>query len=203
MKVTKDINLFQFKALLDSGLSLTDVYLLEMIDDNKSVLGLGDCITMSLYNLEGMGFIDEHHNITLEGKNFLKDVYSKDLKLRAKKKTPVTYDKRFEDWWNEYPPIDKFDDFSGSRTLRNKKDDCHELYVEILKEGRFTHQELLDCVRIEVEARKQDSYNKLENQLTFMKATSSYLNSRQFENYIAEVRKGKKQRVVDKGTVTF
>jgi hypothetical protein len=194
MKISKDISVFQFQGLIKAGLSLSHIYFLELIDDDKIVKDIEgyEPYLNELYNL---GCLDSNLEITIQGKNLLKEVYShEDVKrLKNKKKE---YDERFLEWWDAYPRSDDFwvtfkekDSFAGERTLRVKKDECQTKYLELLK--CYPHDKMLEAIKYEKEARRDQSYVRNKNMLTYMRSTHPYLNDiENIEKYLILLAKG-------------
>lgn len=112
------------------------------------------------------------------------------------KKKAVEYSVEFTEWWEAYPASDNFEyagiEFNGTRSLKVKKDDCAVMYDVILNEGdkNEIHQSLLEALKWEVEARKDQSVIRSKNEMSFMSATSAYLYKRIFFTYIPLAKKG-------------
>jgi len=143
------------------------------------------------------GLITDQCKLTLSGQavlDFLQEEISETTPL--KKKTSI--DSEFERWWKAYPGTDTFvykgKTFSGTRSLRNKKDDCKLKLKKILDEGEYTIDELIAALEYEVLQKKENSYKAKENKLKYMQNSLTYLNQRTFESYIELIREG--------GTVT-
>lgn len=104
----------------------------------------------------------------------------------AKEKT--SYNRLFQEWLDLYPKSPNFEiggkQFTGTRSLHTKKEECQVKYLKILDEKKVSHQQLLDCLQKEVEMRHNESFRKGSNEIQYMKATISYLNSRSWEIYL-------------------
>ena len=100
----------------------------------------------------------------------------------------------FEAWWKAYPGTDTFvhkgNNFTGSRSLRTKKDDCKIKFDKILEEGEYTVEEMIAALQYEVLQKKENSVKQKANKLTFMQNSLTYLNQRTFEPFIELVREG-------------
>ena len=199
MKLTSLINLFQFDQLLSSGITLEHIYFLEMTDDLKRVdkLPMSD---LTLQELLVMGYIDDNQDITLEGKNLLKEVYDKSRKKTAPKKKKE-YDPRFLEWWESYPRDPEWGEYIDSRTLRVNKSNCQELFLKLLK--RYTTEELINGLKYEIAHRKEESRLKKENIMMYMQSTEPYLN--QFDEkaikYVEKAKKGMYKPKVNKENI--
>lgn len=112
-------------------------------------------------------------------------VYSPKEKV---KKAKAEYSPEFKEWWETFQSTDNFEyagvEFNGTRTLRVKKDECAVLYENILREGVYTHQEMVKALVWEKEARMDQSVVRNKNEFTYSSSTHPYLNQRKFETYI-------------------
>jgi hypothetical protein len=140
------------------------------------------------------GLITEEQKITLTGKElikFINDVEEENKDVKVPKKKII---EGFDLWWKTYPGTDTFvysgKTFSGTRSLRAKKEDCKKKFNDILEEGEYTVQELVDALQFEVDQKKLNSVKEKTNKLTFMQNSLTYLNQRTFEPFIELVRAG-------------
>lgn len=105
---------------------------------------------------------------------------------RSKNKVQVEYSEDFLKWWEAYPPTDNFTyrgiDYIGTRTLRLKKEECFTEYIKLSEE--YGVQRMLNALNKEVQVRKDVSAQKSQNQLTYMKGTVPYLNSKSFKVFL-------------------
>jgi hypothetical protein len=103
-------------------------------------------------------------------------------------------DDEFERWWKAYPGTDTFSykgkSFSGSRSMRVKKDECKVKLKKILEEGEYTIDELIAALEFEVLQKKENSLKTGTNKLSFQQNSLTYLNQRTFEPFIELVRAG-------------
>lgn len=142
-----------------------------------------------LTDLEKYGYTYDGE-ITPKGDSLLLDVElwepMEDLSKLRKPKEIIRRDPQFEEWLAEYPRGVNFEmggkTFTGTRSLHNKVGECEVKYIRIAEE--VGHEKLLACLKMEVLLRKTESVKRGENQLNWMKATLSYLNSRGWEPYI-------------------
>lgn len=138
-----------------------------------------------------------YYRISLMGREFYEEVIALSMG-----NTPVpsviksTRDKCFDEFWDAYPSTGNWtsDDgrkFMSSRSLRTgTKDNNRKLYNKILNEGRYTHREVIACLKYEVDAKKSQSLTTGVNHLQYMQGSLTWLNQRTFENFINEVRAG-------------
>jgi len=194
MKISKDINTYQFQSLINAGISLSHIYFLELIDDGKIVKSI-EGHEPYLNELHALTCLDENFEITIQGKNLLKEVYSRD-RTKSLRNKPKEYDPRFLEWWEAFPRSDDFwvvfkekDSFKGDRTLRVKKDESQTRYLELLK--YYPHDKLLKALKYERDARRDQSYVRSKNMLTYMRSTHPYLNDTEnIEKYMILLERG-------------
>ena len=120
----------------------------------------------------------------------------------AKKKVAISTD--FDRWWSTYPGTDTFvyknKSFTGTRSMRVKKEECKLKFTNIVAEGEYTADELIAALEYEVVQKKDNSIKQKANKLTFMQNSLTYLNQRSFEPFIELIREGK--TVVESPTTT-
>lgn len=119
----------------------------------------------------------------------LRDVqYSETGDKTPAKKVGVKYSKEFLEFWEAYPRSDNFEYrgsfFTGTRNLRVKKEECSRVYEELLKS--YSHTEMVNALNKEVQVRKSKSFEKQKNEMTYMRSTLPYLNSRAFEIFLGK-----------------
>jgi hypothetical protein len=174
-----------FVRLLEIGISMDMIYLLE----NPEILNHD---SIKIQRLRGTmirkGLITPDNELTESAKRLLKISDSDDevLDLRPHKKVD------FERWWNAYPPTDSFEingiKFTGSRALRLKKNECKAIYESILLEGKYSEEEMIKALEMEVEMKKRASLKERKNKLSYMQNSFNYLMQRSFEGFIEVVR---------------
>lgn len=175
----------QFKELIEKGLSLDLVYLLQKVDEGEVSFN-GAKINNLLATLERKGYL-LGGLLTIEGKELLASLDAKGVKT---KKIPKIEDS-FEKWWKAYPGTSEFEyrgkKFPGSRALRLKKEECRTKYYKVLDEG-VKEEDMLKALEREVTQKKEESIRSGQNKLNFMQNTLTYLNQRTFEPYIELVK---------------
>lgn len=112
--------------------------------------------------------------------------------LQKQTKVERTYSEEFLEFWENYPSTDNFEidgrSFQGIRSLRDKKPECQTKFEFITK--IISPRELIDALKYEVDARKDQSLVRGQNQLSFMKASWSWLHNKCFEPYLELAAKG-------------
>lgn len=191
------INKWQkFESLHQKGYSLDQMFLLKQIDCGNDVKSFvkGFIKLETLYHgLYRKGLTTEEGNITLLGKSlldFLEDTTSQETTI---KKVEIP-DSCFADWWKAYPGTDNFMHkgkiFSGSRSLRQKKEECKNKFNKILEEGTYTCDELIAALQYEVSQKKEASVKAGTNRMMYMQNSLTYLNQRTFESFVELIREG-------------
>jgi hypothetical protein len=111
----------------------------------------------------------------------------------VREKKNIEYPEEFEQWWCTFPAsmnfIFKGKKFTGTRALRDDKQKTFEAYKTAKKESGFTDEEMLYCLKVEIESRKMTSWNHKNpkyNDFQYMKATIAYLNSGKFKYWKEE-----------------
>ena len=187
-----------FEKLTNAGFSLDHVFLLLQISNEIDVQLLCEAtpkLKVLHQTLIRKGLVSETGVISLTGRELLKfadeQPTEEEKKPVRRKAIPI---EGFEAWWKAYPGTDTFrhkgKTFSGSRNLRQKKDECKVKFENIVEEGEYTADELIKALQYEVEQKKNTSVEQKANKLTFMQNSLTYLNQRTFEPYIELIREG-------------
>lgn len=139
--------------------------------------------------------IKDDYRINDKGSDFLTALFRINI-------TPVTdpptkkWDEQFEEWWSTYPRTatwvaDNGHMFISGRVLHTgTKKENRKLYLALLEEGIFTHEQLIASLKCEIAAKKKQSLLKNENALNYMKGSHSYLMCRYFENFMGLIDSG-------------
>jgi hypothetical protein len=186
-----------FEKIHNVGYTLDHIYLLLQIEQEVDVknLSLESPKLGALYQgIYRKGLISDEGKITLIGKeliNYITEEDKPDAKLKKKVVIPA---KDFESWWKAYPGTDTFvhqgKSFTGTRSLRTKKDDCKTKFNKIIEEGEYTVKDMVEALEYEVLQKKNNSIKDKTNKLTFMQNSLTYLNQRTFEPFIELIRAG-------------
>jgi len=192
-----NITHYHFEEIINSGYTLDMIYFLKLADEGFNVESLctNPKMQMLCQTVRRKGLLSESFKITLIGKSvigFLDEEGTPEIKLVKKKQDSNDFD----DWWKTYPGTDTFThkkvDFTGTRSMRAKKDDCKVKLNSILAEGEYTIKEMIAALEYEVLQKKENSYKTKTNKLSYMQNSLTYLNQRTFEPFIELVREGKK-----------
>ncbi len=187
---------YHFEQIVKSGFTLDMVYFLKLIESGYDVNKLCETpkIDVLCQTVRRKGLVTESFKLTLIGKSILGLLDEEgETELKLVKTKASTDD--FEKWWKAYPGTDTFthrgNAFTGSRSMRVKKEDCKSKLNAILAEGEYKIEELIAALEYEVLQKKENSVKTKSNRLTFMQNSLTYLNQRTFEPFIELIREGK------------
>lgn len=203
-----NITHYHFEQIYKAGYTLDTIYMLKLVDEGFDVTTLCEDpkISMLCQTVRRKGLLTENFKLTLVGKSilgFLDDEGTPEAKLIKKKASSDDFDR----WWKTYPGTDTFThkgkDFTGTRSLRAKKDDCKAKLKSIIAEGEYTIDDLIAALEYEVLQKKENSYKTKTNKLSFMQNSLTYLNQRTFEPFVELIKEGKiiKETPIIKGGV--
>jgi hypothetical protein len=191
-----NITLSHFEELIKKSYSLDLVFLLKLIEEEADISGLCENsakVCALLQSLVRKGLVTEQNKITLQGKELLTFIGNEQPTKIVKKKAP---DSEFEEWWKAFPGTDTFVHkgvkFTGSRSLRQNKEDCKLKFNKILLEGDYTAAELIAALNYDVLQKKENSVKQRSNKLTYLQNSATYLNQRSFEPFIELIKEGVK-----------
>lgn len=190
-----NISFSQFEQLYKQGITLDMLFLLQELSDNwgtSDFLHTKDEKIKILYQtLLRKGLIAEGGFISITGKELLESI-KKEGTIPIKKKKVI--DDSFERWYKAFPSTDFFEykgkKFSGTRSLKNSKEDCKTKLKAILNEGEYTIDELIKALEFEVLQKKEQSLKTGTNKLSFMQNSLTYLRQRTFESFIELIKEG-------------
>lgn len=190
-----EINLHHFEELIKKGYSLDIIFLLLLIEKNIDITEMVNNsakISAIYQSLVRKGLITDHdEKLTIMGKELISFIKTKGEEKIVKKKTSLT---EFETWWKTFPGTDTFTHkgrkFTGSRSLRQNKEDCKVKFNKILLEGDYTAKQLTDALQYDVEQKKEASIKQGTNKLTYMQNSLTYLNQRSYEPFIELINEG-------------
>ena len=190
-----EINLHHFEEIIKKGYSLDIIYLLKLVEeqvDLSSIVNNSARIAALHQSLIRKGLIsDNDERLTIMGKELLSFIKTEGEVKIVKKKASVD---EFETWWKTFPGTDTFTHkgrkFTGSRSLRQNKEDCKVKFNKILLEGDYTAKQLTDALQYDVEQKKDASIKQGTNKLTYMQNSLTYLNQRSYEPFIELINEG-------------
>jgi hypothetical protein len=190
-----EINLHHFEEIIKKGYSLDIIYLLKLVEeqvDLSSIVNNSARIAALHQSLIRKGLIsDNDERLTIMGKELLSFIKTEGEVKIVKKKASVD---EFETWWKTFPGTDTFTHkgrkFTGSRSLRQNKEDCKIKFNKILLEGDYTAKQLTDALQYDVDQKKDASIKQGTNKLTYMQNSLTYLNQRSYEPFIELINEG-------------
>lgn len=187
---------YHFEELIKRGYSLDVIFLLKLIEQQSDISSLkeGSVKIAALHQtLIRKGLIcDNEEKLTTLGQELLQFLETKEQTKLAKKKTASATE--FEEWWKIYPGTDTFKhkgkSFTGSRSLRQNKEECKIKFNKILLEGEYTASDLIQALQFDVHQKKENSVKTGTNKITYMQNSLTYLNQRSFEPFIELIKEG-------------
>lgn len=199
-----------FEELHKNGYSLDMLYLIELISSDEQADVNALCceipkLEVLCKSLHRKGLVTDEYKLTTKARDLLEFVNSESSNgsLKRKRKT----DDDFDRWWKAYPGTDTFRHkgrtFTGTRSMRVKKDDCRAKFDKIMSEGEYTADELIAALEYEVLQKKENSVKNASNKLTFMQNSLTYLNQRTFEGFVELIKEGvtiKESNTMEGGT---
>lgn len=184
-----------FEEIHKNGYTLDMVYFLYMVDGGVDV----NVICCDIPRMEALcqtvfrkGLVTEEYKLTTKGKDLLEFIQTEGDDKKFVKKKAASED--FDRWWKAYPGTDTFrhkgKTFTGTRSMRVKKDECKAKFNKIVGEGEYTADEIIAALEYEILQKKENSVKSNSNKLTFMQNSLTYLNQRTFEPFIELIREG-------------
>jgi hypothetical protein len=183
-----DLTPDHYIELIKKSYSLDALYLLNLISEEYDVTPMIEesakvkAIHSSLIR---KGMITDDEKLTTLGLDLIEFVSKKSNKKFIKKKIARS---DFDDWWELYPTTDEFKMgnklFKGSRGLHTNKEKCRLIFNKVIDEGVLTKEDLMRALTYEVKMRKSNSLKKNSNELSWMKATESYINSAGWDSFL-------------------
>lgn len=189
-----NVTLSHFEELIKKSYSLDLIFLLKAIEQNIDMTEL--CknsvkVCTLVQSLERKGLVSTENKLTLQGKELLSFMETEgDVKIVNKKAAST----EFEEWWKVFPGTDTFTHkgvrFTGSRSLRQNKEECKLKFDKILLEGEYTTADLISALNYDVLQKKENSIKQKANKLTYMQNSLTYLNQRSYEPFIELIKEG-------------
>lgn len=184
---------YHFEHLIEQGYSVDAVFLLKMIEEQcelEEMMKVPKIAALHQF-LRRKALISDEDKITTIGAELLTFMSQKSPKRIVKKKTTS---EGFDLWWNTYPGTDTFvyngKSFSGSRALRQNKEECRLKFDKIMLEGEYSVDDMVKALEYDVIQKKEASLKEGRNKLTFMQNSLTYLNQRSFEPFIELIKSG-------------
>lgn len=131
-----------------------------------------------------------YYIISVDGKEFYESLLDRSHGVETKNTPKLRRTLLFEEWWNSYPSTGQWisEDgrkFLSARALRTgTKEENRKLYTKIINEGKYTHENMLEALKYEIEAKKKQSLSTNINNMNFMQGSITYLRQRTFEAFV-------------------
>ena len=201
-----NLTIEKFWQLQVNGIDLNNLFVLECFNEGTDI---GKHISSSKIkawkqNLYRKSLLTESGEVTVLGKELLESLKSPTRPIGAvirevgKKNMDI-----FEQWWKSYPSTDAMvymnKAFPGSRGLKQKKDDCRKKFNDILLEGEYSPEDMIDALKTEILMKMNQSVRDNENKMRYMQNTLTYLNQRTFENFI-EIARATRGKQISSGS---
>lgn len=110
----------------------------------------------------------------------LKEEFENFKKLEVDFK-PTSFEEKFQEFWDLFPSSDKYMHFPRSRVLKTELDKCKKMYRKLLED--YKHENIMKALNYEINMREHNSASGLNKQFSdfkFMKASSTWLNNKEF-----------------------
>ena len=102
------------------------------------------------------GYLDAEHNVTEKGGTLIEKLFGA-LQMNAGYKKPdkasLNKDDPFKQFWITYPRTNKYLHFPATKVLRANEKKVRTLYVQLIKEGKVTHDDLMFALQAEIKVR--------------------------------------------------
>jgi hypothetical protein len=189
--LTKALKPFNFKKLMEAGMELSWMYLLELslLDYDVNVFATGKLLNV-LQTLIRRQLITKEGKITEEGKHVLEEM-EEEGRGHVKKRA-VEKGTKFKEWWNVFPISDAFEykgkTFQGIRRMKTAEMNCEIQFNKLINEG-MNADDVINATITHIEQAKSLSYKRGANQLTFIPSSERYLREKCFEPYIGSGKK--------------
>jgi hypothetical protein len=196
-----------FKQLQTYGIDLNHLFVLECFLEGTDITKHISSSKIAAWkqNLYRKSLITEKGEVTTLGKELIEALKSAKSPREVVRKVRKEADDAFELWWKTYPATDLFTfqgkTFSGSRGLKQKKEECRKKFDEIILEGDYDADKLIEALKREINLKMIQSVRDNENKLKYMQNTATYLNQRTFENFISPLGAGNTEAPINQGAV--
>lgn len=123
--------------------------------------------------LAQQGYLTIDNMLSLKAKRYVESI----IDSEPTETDDIKLEEDFNTFWDVFPSTDKVHHFPGSRSLKDNKQRCKQVFAEIISEGH-TLDEILSGLTKQIEELKMNSIN--ENRLTYMKNSLRWLRDKDF-----------------------
>ena len=180
--------------LVKKGFTLDHIALLMLIKEGHDM----DLLKQDNMKLDALhqslvrkGLITEENKLTIPGNELLDFMAAKVATAMVRKK-PSTKD--FDEWWESFPSTDHFEYqgrvFTGSRGMRVQKEKCKLRFNSIVNEGVYTAKQIIDATKFVVALKKENSFKKKSNELTYLQNSFTFLDKDHYVPFIDLAKQG-------------
>lgn len=150
--------------------------------------------------LQRKGYITPEAHLTEQGKKLYELLcnprFSSDIMDARKeiRKIKRDYNAQYSEWIKLYPATATWKDkltgkeWIDTRILRKHTPDTERLYLEILANGEYTHEEMCNALLFQIEMVKKDSMRTGQNKMIYFQGTLPYLHQQTFIKQIETMR---------------
>lgn len=192
-KTAFNLTLLQFKKVIEGQIDLNHLYLFECILEGITIDSEISKLKVDSWKqgLLRKNWINDKDEPTENGKIMYAAIMSEKQEESPKqiikeKKAKLISD--FETWWSIFPATDIFEmnnrKFTGSRTLRVKKEECQTLFDKLVSSGEYSSNEIIEATKFDVMNKKKESVKQNKNVLSFLQNSSTYLRQQSFDGYV-------------------
>lgn len=139
------------------------------------------------------GLVNEDSKLTLLGHELLDFLQTK-MTTKTVVKRKAANATEFDEWWECFPSTDHFEFkgrvFTGSRGMKTKKEECALKFNEIVNDNVYTARQIINATKFVVNLKKEASYRKKSNELTYLQNSYTFLKDGHFKPFVEMAEKG-------------
>lgn len=161
-KMTITTQLLQ--VLKDNNLSLYEYYLLYDKYHKSGMVKIfkpNAKVYKSLYDKELLS--DKTRNILIKGRNLLESIWQ----ACGQHKELSDYEDSFNRFWKSYPRTDAHAHFPATRNIRSSKAKTKLALIKVLKQDKYTIEDILRA--LDKDVKRMKALSKTKNELRYMK----------------------------------
>lgn len=188
MNISLKLTAYHFNEIMKRGYSLDHIFVLQLIEKEVDILSLPEKSAkyeVLISTLRRKGLVTDDLKITIEGKELITFLTTKSSVKLVKKSSESS---SFDEFWKAFPGTDTFTingkTFKGARSIRVNKDNCKIKWEKIINEGEYPAETIIKAIELDVQQKKEMSFKRSENKLTYMQNSLTYLNQRSYEPFI-------------------
>lgn len=183
-----DITDIHFIQLQKKGYTIDMVLILSWVNKNldiEHIIKGSKKIEILYKSIKRKGLITEDDKLSQIGIEILDFISLKSNTTLIKPKVIVS---EFDEWWNIFPPNDKFTiknkKFGPTRAFKTKKEDCRLKFNKMVLDGEFTAKQIINATLYDINLKKERSFKKNNNQLKYLQNSHTYLYQKTFSGFV-------------------